>query len=1348
MSNSNTVDRIDSGLGESNCALCKKPIDIPTECNNKKCDAVLCSDECLEIHKEEHIPTSVEEVLASRQECAAEKCTQIFEVGDEQECLACGRQFCSQNCLNPHLDIHAAHIKEVEDGSISLICSRTRTEVKLEKVHRLTSARLNGHHLVMCTDCEPFEDGEILSIVKSGSVWERGTFVVSEQSDVILVDFEESSLGGEKIITPIGLDVWVTPNKQRALKTLKLSDLEVVRYNLDQKEEPKIQGDKITKGDWVRYNPDLDEEAQIWGNPGQRFLVRKAKPKVSILELEVALGQVESVELQQFVKTDEPDEDYLDSRLDFLPDAIVEGNHKDILTELRTYAIGEQNQQLVRYMLEEANLMVPEWIPEQEGECAICWEAHNALECAADVCVCDKCKKHDFVELLKNSEDKKTTNRFLNQLRLQAESLSIEQKTQIVNICAMKGLTRPDWIGTWDDSVSDDVPQGTLCAGCGDPITDTQDSLACSDLAEDPEKACELLIHDNEDCFDAHYDSEHLKVPLCAGCGNAAKMSSYGSTASCNIRGCEVIICLEDYNPKEECLAEHRKSHEVIHTCPNCDSEHIIEEQQCVTHCEGYFCRDHCLERHLRDLVEPEIKKLEYLIDDQHTEIRTWYGKLELGEYNRLLESNRSLAEQLPDIEKTDYLGIEKLGDQYSKLDTEFRKLTKEAREAAQICRGCQSPILDEKQQLDCDLCPSAIHDKEECITAHSEAHEKYTNMKYGEFPAWIVDNSRFQPRTQTPVDEGFLKQLEAYYEESNGKSGNFQPANLVLINGTIYTTIGHRRTKGCKILGYPLLASLESKTEEQADKESIEDFIRKDLNLVDKIFAMARMSKEYNWSQEKIGQMFEEARSSVSYLIAMADLFKPDRLEELIFDTEFYIDEDGIQQSRQVEKKRTRSYLRAIRKIIDPELAETYLKFAYTYDWSTKEIDEYVSIHQQLNEFASEISEDIRQVVYEETNWNREVIQRFELEATSLHGLAVELQNKTGVHDGRTFDIAVTLIEERLQQLISEQGIDYDYLFQIPEYRNQLESQSMVEKYITAGEIWELEKDLKADKIRVYGLLDNLLDAVSWGFEYRDEIRNQKNNILQAKSAEAIAEVEQKYNDFNRAWEEQQQQKERKEARKAEKAKEDAIINCQECGAKLNDPMLQKLEMCKSCAQKISEDANSDVAAVAQLATQSDLKIVIDEVHTLDLRQLMRDLEYVSENYSPEIYAEADVLVDEIRDAAEVYRDHCYAAFPYRADKKGLKKQSGYYVSSEPVNSTLFSIKKLAGKILVGDIQGYETGFFDMEVHLVHIVLMKAVGDHDGRDYHLVPRILPLSLEYGPLLQDKESVFSFSINE
>lgn len=133
-----------------------------------------------------------------------------------------------------------------------------------------------------------------------------------------------------------------------------------------------------------------------------------------------------------------------------------------------------------------------------------------------------------------------------------------------------------------------------------------------------------------------------------------------------------------------------------------------------------------------------------------------------------------------------------------------------------------------------------------------------------------LIDHNPYQTRTK--FDEAALKELAA----SIAENGLAQP---VVVrpgeNGHYVLVLGERRCRASKLAGKATIPAIirQLGNEQAAELTVIENLQRQDLNCLEQAHAFARLSREFNLTQEQIGKRVGSSRESIANYMRLLKL-------------------------------------------------------------------------------------------------------------------------------------------------------------------------------------------------------------------------------------------------------------------------------------------------------------------------------------------------------------------------------------------------------------------------------------------------------------------------------------------
>ena len=141
------------------------------------------------------------------------------------------------------------------------------------------------------------------------------------------------------------------------------------------------------------------------------------------------------------------------------------------------------------------------------------------------------------------------------------------------------------------------------------------------------------------------------------------------------------------------------------------------------------------------------------------------------------------------------------------------------------------------------------------------------------QIPLDLIDENPYQTRTN--FDEAALNELA----DSIKANGLAQPVVVRPgANGRYILVLGERRCRASKLAGKTSVSAIVRQlgNEQAAEMTIVENLQRQDLNCLEQAHAFARLSREFNLTQEQIGQRTGVSRESVANYMRLLKLPKP----------------------------------------------------------------------------------------------------------------------------------------------------------------------------------------------------------------------------------------------------------------------------------------------------------------------------------------------------------------------------------------------------------------------------------------------------------------------------------------
>src|SRR5215472_17328363 len=149
-----------------------------------------------------------------------------------------------------------------------------------------------------------------------------------------------------------------------------------------------------------------------------------------------------------------------------------------------------------------------------------------------------------------------------------------------------------------------------------------------------------------------------------------------------------------------------------------------------------------------------------------------------------------------------------------------------------------------------------------------SEPHDRMQQI-----PLDLIDENPYQTRTN--FDEAALNELA----DSIKANGLAQPVVVRPgANGRYILVLGERRCRASKLAGKKSVSAIlrQLGNEQAAEMTIVENLQRQDLNCLEQAHAFVRLSREFNLTQEQIGQRTGVSRESVANYMRLLKLPKP----------------------------------------------------------------------------------------------------------------------------------------------------------------------------------------------------------------------------------------------------------------------------------------------------------------------------------------------------------------------------------------------------------------------------------------------------------------------------------------
>src|SRR6266571_3310692 len=188
------------------------------------------------------------------------------------------------------------------------------------------------------------------------------------------------------------------------------------------------------------------------------------------------------------------------------------------------------------------------------------------------------------------------------------------------------------------------------------------------------------------------------------------------------------------------------------------------------------------------------------------------------------------------------------------------------------------------------------------------------------QIPLELIDENPYQTRRN--FDPAALNELA----DSIRASGLAQP--IVVrpgADGRYVLVLGERRCRASKLAGKTTVSAIVRRLgdEQAAEMTIVENLQRQDLNCLEQSQAFARLSRDFNLTQEQIGQRTGVSRESVANYIRVLKL--PDSVQQLLGDGELGFSEAKL--------------LLEATPYLEPAGIEEMARNAVEFEWTVKEL-------------------------------------------------------------------------------------------------------------------------------------------------------------------------------------------------------------------------------------------------------------------------------------------------------------------------------------------------------------------------------------------------------------------------
>ena len=193
------------------------------------------------------------------------------------------------------------------------------------------------------------------------------------------------------------------------------------------------------------------------------------------------------------------------------------------------------------------------------------------------------------------------------------------------------------------------------------------------------------------------------------------------------------------------------------------------------------------------------------------------------------------------------------------------------------------------------------------------------------QLPLDLIDENPYQ--TRRTFDSAALNELA----DSIKASGLAQPVVVRPgVNGRYVLVLGERRCRASKLAGRTTVSAIVRKLgdEQAAEMTIVENLQRQDLNCLEQAQAFARLSREFNLTQEQIGQRTGSSRESVANYMRLLKL--PEAVLDLVGQGKI-----GFSEAR---------VLLEATPYLEPSGIEEMARKAVAQDWTVKELKAQVN--------------------------------------------------------------------------------------------------------------------------------------------------------------------------------------------------------------------------------------------------------------------------------------------------------------------------------------------------------------------------------------------------------------------
>lgn len=155
------------------------------------------------------------------------------------------------------------------------------------------------------------------------------------------------------------------------------------------------------------------------------------------------------------------------------------------------------------------------------------------------------------------------------------------------------------------------------------------------------------------------------------------------------------------------------------------------------------------------------------------------------------------------------------------------------------------------------------------------DENKSVSGLEY--LPIDLIDRSPYQPR-QIITQEGLAELANSIQSQ-----GLIQPIVVRQIARRYELIAGERRWRAAQLAGLDEIPAVIKKVDDQsaAAIALIENLQRENLNPIEEAFAMANLTKEFDWTHQEVADVLGKARATVSNMLRLLEL--PNEVRDLI---------------------------------------------------------------------------------------------------------------------------------------------------------------------------------------------------------------------------------------------------------------------------------------------------------------------------------------------------------------------------------------------------------------------------------------------------------------------------------